>query len=98
MNLLGKYRGDGNRQRVTDVRISRETGTPEELFKIDRVKASTLGLDVNTIANFLETSVAGVSSTNYREGGDEYKILVKMKDLINAVARDSRFAGDERVR
>lgn len=65
---------------VTDVRISRETGTPEELFQIDRVKASTLGLDVDTIANFLETSVAGVSSTNYREGGDEYKVLVKMKD------------------
>ena len=65
---------------VTDVRISRESGTPEQLFGIDRTKASTLGLDVNTIADFLETSVAGVSSTNYREEGDEYKILVKIKD------------------
>ena len=65
---------------VTDVRISRESGTPEQLFGIDRTKASTLGLDVNTIADFLETSVAGVSSTNYREAGDEYKIVVKIKD------------------
>lgn len=63
---------------VTDVRISRETGTPEELFGIDRVKASALGLDVDTIASFLECSVAGETASYYREDGDEYKILVKM--------------------
>ncbi len=65
---------------VTDVRISRETGTPEEIFGIDRVKASALGLDVDTIASFLECSVAGKTASYFRESGDEYKILVKMEN------------------
>lgn len=65
---------------VTDVRISRETGTPEEIFGIDRVKASALGLDVNSIASFLECSVAGSTASYYREDGEEYKILVKLEN------------------
>lgn len=65
---------------ITDVRISREEGQPEEIVRIDRAKAAALGLTVSGIAHDIETSLSGTSSTLFREGGDEYKILVRVKE------------------
>ncbi len=65
---------------VTDVRLSREAGVPQELFRIDRDRAADLGLSVSSIARALETSVAGSRAGEYREGGNEYRILVKLQD------------------
>lgn len=63
---------------VTDVRLSREAGRPEQVIRIDRQKASDLGLTVSQIANLLRTALSGTSAGNYREGGSEYRILVKL--------------------
>ena len=65
---------------ITDVRLSRETGRPEELIHIDRQKAADLGLTVSQIANLLQTALSGTSAGNYREGGSEYRILVKLQN------------------
>jgi HAE1 family hydrophobic/amphiphilic exporter-1 len=73
-NALEKIEG------VTDVRLSRETGTPEELMIIDRQKAADMKLTVSQIANTLQTILTGTQASNYREGGKEYWIRVKVKD------------------
>ena len=65
---------------VTDVRISRLEGTPEEHLVIDRRKASEMKLSVNQVANFIQTILMGTQASQYREGGREYRILVKVKD------------------
>ncbi len=65
---------------ITDVRLSREAGRPEQLIRIDRQKASDMGLTVSQIANLLQTALSGTSAGNYREGGSEYRILVKLRD------------------
>lgn len=65
---------------VTDVRISREEGQPEEIVRIDRAKAAALGLNVSDIAHAIETSLSGTSATMFRDSGDEYKILVRLKE------------------
>lgn len=65
---------------VTDVQLSRESGTPEELIMIDRQKAADMQLTVSQIANALQTVLSGTPAGNYRERGDEYTILVKLKD------------------
>ena len=65
---------------VTDVRIRPEKGQPEEIVQIDRPKAAALGLTVSEIAHDIETSLSGTSATLFREGGDEYKILVRLKE------------------
>ena len=65
---------------ITDVRISRESGNPEELILVDRQKAADMNLTVSQIANMLQTVLSGTRASNYREGGDEYRILVKLKD------------------
>jgi HAE1 family hydrophobic/amphiphilic exporter-1 len=65
---------------ITDTRISRETGTPEELIIVDRQKAAGMKLTVSKIANMLQTVLSGTSAGNYREGGSEYRIRVKLAD------------------
>ncbi len=65
---------------VTDVRLSREIGNPEELFNIDRQAAADMKLSVNQIGGFIQTILMGTQASQYREGGREYRILVKVKD------------------
>ncbi len=63
---------------ITDTRISREEGSPEELVIIDRQKAADLGLTVSRIGEALETVIGGTYASYYREGGKEYRILVRL--------------------
>jgi HAE1 family hydrophobic/amphiphilic exporter-1 len=65
---------------VTDVRLSRLEGTPEEHFIIDRQKASEMKLSVNQIAEFIQTVLMGMQASRFREAGREYTIRVKVKD------------------
>ena len=65
---------------VTDARVSRETGSPEELVLVDRRRAADMKLSVSEIAGMLQTVLSGTRAGNYREGGDEYAILVKIAD------------------
>ncbi|MBN2468215.1 MAG: efflux RND transporter permease subunit [Deltaproteobacteria bacterium] len=64
---------------ITDVQISRESGSPEELIIVDRQKAADMKLTVSQIANMLQTVLSGTGASNYREAGDEYRILVKLE-------------------
>ena len=65
---------------ITDTRISRETGTPERLIIVDRLKAADMKLTVSKIANYLQTALSGTSAGNYREGGNEFQIRVQLAD------------------
>jgi len=73
---------------VTDARISRESGSPEELIFIDRQKAANMNLTVSKIANALQTILSGTRAGYYRQAGDEYTILVKLKDAEKMDLRD----------
>lgn len=65
---------------VTDTKLSRDLGTPEDRISIDRSKAADLRVSIKDIADTLRTILAGSEAGNYREHGDEYTILVKVKD------------------
>jgi HAE1 family hydrophobic/amphiphilic exporter-1 len=73
---------------VTDTQLSRESGTPEEFIHIDRDKAADLGVSVEQIADMLQTALGGTTAGYFREGGDEYAILVKLKDAERHTIRD----------
>jgi len=73
---------------ITDTRLSREAGTPEELVRVDRRRAADMGLTVSQIANALQTALAGTTAGYFRDGGKEYGILVKMKDAELLDLRD----------
>lgn len=65
---------------ITDTRISREEGSPEQVIRIDRQKASDLGLTVSDIGDALQTAVGGTYASYFREGGKEYRILVRLSE------------------
>jgi HAE1 family hydrophobic/amphiphilic exporter-1 len=92
----------GNVAGVTDTRISRETGTPEELIIIDRQKAADLKLTVSKIARMLQTVLSGTTAGNFREGGSEYRIRVKLegaeqKELVDILNLPITNANGEKV-
>jgi HAE1 family hydrophobic/amphiphilic exporter-1 len=65
---------------VTDVDIDRKEGNQEAVIQIDTDKASNLGLSVGGIAATVSTYVLGKAATNFREGGDEFRILVRLRE------------------
>lgn len=65
---------------ITDTRISREEGSPEQVIQIDRQKAADLGLTVSRIGDALETAVGGTHASYFREGGKQYRILVRLSE------------------
>ena len=66
---------------VTDVRVSRLSGSPEQMIVIDRQKAADLRLSVSQVANTLHTALAGTSAGDFREAGNEYSIRVRLQDV-----------------
>ena len=73
---------------VTDVRVSRDSGSPENLILIDRAKAADMNLSVSQIANMLKTVMQGTVATYFRSQGDEYPIRVKVKDAEKMALND----------
>jgi HAE1 family hydrophobic/amphiphilic exporter-1 len=73
---------------VTDTQVSRESGNPEELIIVDRQKAADMKLTVSQIADMLQTILSGTHVSNYREAGEEYRILVKLKDAEHLDLRE----------
>ena len=73
-NLMSKISG------ITDITISREKGKPELWVKVEREKASALGLNVAQIAGTLRTKFYGSTATKFREGGKEYDVFVRLRE------------------
>lgn len=65
---------------VTDVRLAREAGKPQELVRIDRDRVADVGLTVAQVAQALETAIAGSRAGRFRDAGNEYNIRVRLAD------------------
>jgi HAE1 family hydrophobic/amphiphilic exporter-1 len=64
---------------VADSRLSREEGRPEIAVRVDRDKAALLGLTVTGVANTIQTNVQGTQAAMFRETGNEYPIVVRLR-------------------
>jgi HAE1 family hydrophobic/amphiphilic exporter-1 len=64
---------------LADVRVGREEGRPEISVRVDRPKAATLGLTVQSVATTIQTNVAGTTAAQFRERGNEYPIVVQLR-------------------
>jgi HAE1 family hydrophobic/amphiphilic exporter-1 len=65
---------------IAGARVGREEGRPEMAIRVDRDKAAVLGLTVSGVANTLRTNVAGTQAAFYRERGQEYPIVVRLRE------------------
>lgn len=64
---------------AVDVENSYEISKPEIRIRIDREKASDLGLSVGLIASSIRAMVDGAVATQYAEGGEQYDVRVRLR-------------------
>jgi HAE1 family hydrophobic/amphiphilic exporter-1 len=65
---------------VRNARVGRDDGRPELAIQVDRPKAALLGLSVTAVANSIRTSVGGTQAAFFRESGNEYPIVVRLRE------------------
>jgi len=64
---------------IADSRLQQQEGRPELSVRVDRDKAALLGLTVTGIANTIRTNVAGTQAAMFRDAGNEYPIVVRLR-------------------
>ena len=64
---------------IADPRLARDEARPELAVQIDRPKAALFGLNTTQVANTIRTNVAGTIAAQFRQGGYEYPIIVRLK-------------------
>jgi HAE1 family hydrophobic/amphiphilic exporter-1 len=65
---------------IADTRLQREEGRPELAVRVDRDKAALLGMTVTGVANTIRTNVAGTQAAMFRDAGNEYPIVVRLRE------------------
>ncbi|MEZ5420205.1 MAG: efflux RND transporter permease subunit [Vicinamibacterales bacterium] len=65
---------------IADTRLGRDEGRPELAVRVDRDKAAVLGMTVTGVANTIRTNVAGTQAAMFREAGNEYPIVVRLRE------------------
>ena len=65
---------------VIDIKKSYSQPKPEYQIRINRDRVSALGLSVYQVATTIETAVKGKLATRFREGGEEYNVIVQLDE------------------
>ncbi len=73
---------------IVGVRIGRREGRPEENLRFNRAKISRLGLSVEEVARAVQTSVGGSRAGYFREGGEQFPIMVRLRPEDRLTAQD----------
>lgn len=66
---------------IKDVTSDANMLKPEIEVKIDRLRASQVGLNVSMIASTVRTAFYGSKSSIFRENGEEYDIMVRLRKV-----------------
>lgn len=66
---------------VSHTLLNIEDQMPEIQVQIYREKAAALGIRAADILHTVKTALQGTTATKYREGGNQYDILVQVQDL-----------------
>jgi HAE1 family hydrophobic/amphiphilic exporter-1 len=69
---------------LRDVAHTFSEGKPEYQIRIDRGRASRLGLSVGQIGNAVKTASLGQVATRYREGDEETDVRVRFKERFRS--------------
>ncbi|MFP4663717.1 MAG: efflux RND transporter permease subunit [Bacteroidales bacterium] len=68
-----------NIEGAREVRVSREDEKPELQVDLDRDKLAANGLNTATVSTALYNRVEGMTATHYREAGEEYDVVLRLK-------------------
>lgn len=73
---------------LVNVDLVQKEKRPELVTRIDRARSSNLGLDVAEVIQTLETAVRGTRATMFREDGDEFPVIVRLREEDRLRAED----------
>lgn len=73
---------------LVNVEIVQADRRPELSTFIDRSKASLFGISVSEITRTMETAIRGTEATLYRENGQEYPVLVRLREEDRRARKD----------
>jgi HAE1 family hydrophobic/amphiphilic exporter-1 len=73
---------------IADARLGRDEGRPELAVRVDRAKAAMLGISATTVANTIRTNVAGTQAAFFRQEGNEYPIVVRLRESERQAVTD----------
>lgn len=73
---------------LVNVDLVQKEKRPELVTRIDRARSSNLGLDVAEVIQTLETAVRGTRATMFREEGDEFPVIVRLREEDRLRASD----------
>jgi multidrug efflux pump subunit AcrB len=65
---------------IEELKLDIQTGKPELLINIDRQKAKRFNLSTGQIGSAIRTALFGKEVSTYKEGEDDYDIVVRMND------------------
>lgn len=65
---------------IEELQIDLDKEKPELLININREKARRYGLSTGQIASAIRTALFGKEVSDYKDGEDEYKIVMKLED------------------
>ncbi len=75
---------------VVEVDIGQREGRPEENLRFERSKIYNLGLSVRQVAQAVQTSVGGSRAGYFREGGQQFPIVVRLRPEDRLTTQDLR--------
>ena len=65
---------------VVDVDTNFEATQPELRITVDRARAADLGVNIDTLANNLRTLVGGEEVSEFKDGDDQFKVLLRLDE------------------
>src|SRR3989454_1888363 len=77
LQLMEKVRGIRG---VVDVDTNFEPTQPELRINVDRARAADRGVNIDTLANNLRTLVGGEEVSEYKDGDDQFKLLLRLDE------------------
>jgi multidrug efflux pump subunit AcrB len=76
---IQRYIEDADIKGIEGLKMDLDVGMPELVVNINRDKARRFGLSTAQIASTLRTSLFGKEISDYKEGEDEYPIMLRLK-------------------
>jgi len=65
---------------VVDVDTNFEPTQPELRINVDRARAADMGVNIDSLANSLRTLVGGEEVSEYKDGDDQFKVLLRLDE------------------
>jgi HAE1 family hydrophobic/amphiphilic exporter-1 len=73
---------------VVEVRLQQREGRPEQNLVFDRGRIASMGLSVEDVGRAVQTSVGGSRAGYFREGGEQFPIVVRLRPEDRLTAQD----------